>query len=509
MGVVAWARLALLCAGLVLVIAMLVTWALAAQQAAWRRADDDTADASLAQVTVGVASRVPFPAGFMWGVATSPFQNEGHNPWTTWSQWAATERVLDAPHQTCDSWKAFEHVDVPAAKWLGCTAFRLGVDWGRVEPERGRFNYAALRRYRGMLEALHSQGITPVLTLCHFSLPNWVPGWEAGDEMAPLFGRFVRAVMRHVGDLVTWFITLNEPQIDAVNTHLRGERWPGKKCVWATARAMRGMFLGHNAAVQAIRDHVPSAQISIAKNYVLARPASTRSPADLAMTAMVDAVYNNHFIRACLTGNFSLLGQTAKGTPGSLTFLGLNHYNHVSVHGLKADVQMTSNAPPGLSFQNPAMGWEMRPASLFTAMAESWKRFRLPIMVTEAGTADGHDAHRPSFLAKQLYSMANAAACGIPVLGYMHWTLFDSWEWCEGYSARFGLFSTDFEALRAAKAQQLPQEGLLKHAFRPRESAHAYRAIALAARGVRVDVTETDSQSDGHSAQKMGTKQAA
>jgi len=343
----------LLCGLVIAVLALAVAYAMAAQQARWDREDDNTADASLARVDASVAAKVRYPQGFLWGVATAPIQNEGHNPWTTWSQWAATDRVADAPLQTCNAWKTFESVDVPAAAWLGCNAFRLGVDWGRVEPQEGKFNHTALRRYRGMLLALREAGMEPVLTLCHFALPNWAPGWEAGEAMAARFGRFVRVVLQHMGDLVRWFITLNEPQIDAVNTHLRGERWPGKTCVWATVRAMRGMWLSHNEAARAIRAAVPDAHISIAKNYVLARPASTRNPADLAMAALVDAIYNNHFIKACVSGHFSLLGSTAKGDAGSLTFLGLNHYNHVSVHGLSADVRMESGAPEGLTFRAP------------------------------------------------------------------------------------------------------------------------------------------------------------
>ena len=477
----------LLCGLVIAVLALAVAYAMAAQQARWDREDDNTADASLARVDASVAAKVRYPQGFLWGVATAPIQNEGHNPWTTWSQWAATDRVADAPLQTCNAWKTFESVDVPAAAWLGCNAFRLGVDWGRVEPQEGKFNHTALRRYRGMLLALREAGMEPVLTLCHFALPNWAPGWEAGEAMAARFGRFVRVVLQHMGDLVRWFITLNEPQIDAVNTHLRGERWPGKTCVWATVRAMRGMWLAHNEAARAIRAAVPDAHISIAKNYVLARPASTRNPADLAMAALVDAIYNNHFIKACVSGHFSLLGYTAKGDAGSLTFLGLNHYNHVSVHGLSADVRMESGAPEGLSFRAPAMGWEMRPASLFTAVSEAWERFGLPILVTEAGTADGHDTHRPDFVARQLYGLANASAAGVPVLGYMHWTLLDSWEWCEGYAARFGMFASNFEALRAARAQGQSGAWMRANCFTPRRTAHEFRRIAHTARGVTLD----------------------
>jgi hypothetical protein len=170
---------------------------------------------------------------------------------------------------------------------------------------------------------------------------------------------------------------------------------------------------------------------------------------------------------------------------------------------------MESGAPEGLSFRAPAMGWEMRAASLFTAVTEAWQRFGLPIMVTEAGTADGHDAHRPAFIARQMYGLANAAAAGVPVLGYMHWTLFDSWEWCEGYAARFGLFATDFERLRAARAQGLDASWMRSHCFVPRGAAHDFRRIAHSARGITPATGLVPEWDESAALQELGTARNA
>ena len=54
---------------------------------------------------------------------------------------------------------------------MGTNAHRLSLEWSRIEPEPGRFDRAALDRYREILLAMHERGIEPMVTLHHFSNP--------------------------------------------------------------------------------------------------------------------------------------------------------------------------------------------------------------------------------------------------------------------------------------------------------------------------------------------------
>jgi len=431
--------------------------------------EDLVKDKMIRGVNSTAVTSLKWPKNFYFGVSTAAFQNEGFNPYSTWSMWSNTSHVRDSPVQACDSWHNFEAVDVPNARFMGCNSFRLSLDWARIEPQKGRFNQAAIARYVSMMRALKANGMEPVLTLVHFALPQWTCGWEDHEQMGADFRSFVAHVAPQLAPYVRYWITINEPVIDAINTHLLGTRWPGKKSFWACIRAMRGMWVAHNEAFNVIKGVDPNAEISIAKNTTVKRVLNPFSPIDHALKKALDYIYNYTFVEACVAGEFNLLGVQATGTPNSLTFLGVNFYNMVRVGVVNGapDIIMTSTETPKVN----SMGWEMRPASIFTALKTMWTRFKLPIMITEAGTPD--NSERSLYLHQQLYCVANAIHINIPIIGYMYWTLHDNYEWCESYMCRFGLFETDYEKLRFCIANKMDPA----QCFKPRPAALEYKNV--------------------------------
>src|SRR5439155_7665111 len=89
-------------------------------------------------------------------------------------------------------------------------------------------------------------------------------------------------------------------------------------------------------------------------------------------------------------------------------------------------------------------GWEIWPPGLADA-ATRIARLGVPVLVTEHGFADRADAFRPRALIESLVHLQRAITAGTNVIGYLHWSLVDNFEWAEGYSARFGLYRVDFE----------------------------------------------------------------
>ena len=78
------------------------------------------------------------------------------------------------------------------------------------------------------------------------------------------------------------------------------------------------------------------------------------------------------------------------------------------------------------------------------------------LYVTENGAAfddiveaDGaiHDEARQRYLADHLEQLHKAITDGIDVRGYFAWSLLDNFEWCHGYTKRFGLVHVDFDTL--------------------------------------------------------------
>ena len=91
------------------------------------------------------------------------------------------------------------------------------------------------------------------------------------------------------------------------------------------------------------------------------------------------------------------------------------------------------------------MKWDIYPEGIYHVIKEAYKKYTLPIVITENGIADAVDNKRPSYLRDHLFFIAKAIYEGVPVKGYYHWSLLDNFEWAHGFKPRFGLIAVDFE----------------------------------------------------------------
>ncbi len=110
----------------------------------------------------------------MFGVATSAYQVEGHIE-NDWAEWERAGKLKEA-HARCgkgvDHWNRYEE-DFGLARDVGASAFRMSLEWARIEPEQGRFDEAAIDGYRHRLLKMQEMGLKPVVTLHHFTHPTW------------------------------------------------------------------------------------------------------------------------------------------------------------------------------------------------------------------------------------------------------------------------------------------------------------------------------------------------
>jgi hypothetical protein len=178
------------------------------------------------------AAALSFPDGFLWGTATAAHQIEGGNVNNDWWQWEHNPNsgCADSSGDACDSFHRWpEDIDLVAAMGLG--AYRFSLEWSRIEPAEGEFSVAALDHYRRMCAGCLERGIAPVVTFHHFTTPLWLMargGWEAPD--APeCFARFVARATAHLGDLIGWACTINEPDVIGVMGYTMGMFPPGVK----------------------------------------------------------------------------------------------------------------------------------------------------------------------------------------------------------------------------------------------------------------------------------------
>ena len=420
-----------------------------------------------------------FPPNFLWGTATAPVQNEGSFRESSWWAWERRSGAIangDRSGIGCNWWANAE-ADFDLARSMGHNALRLGVEWSRIQPQENVIDEAALARYRQMLHGLRARGIEPMLTLHHFSDPMWFVrrgGWLHSAAPA-LFRRFVEVVVDALGDLVTLWVTINEPMVYVRDGFLDGTRPPGHRGLPNALRAARHLLLGHGQAYQAIHHRRSDAQVGIANHIAHFDPAEPDRAGDRAGASLLDWLFNGWKLAAQASGRiappYGLGALPQHVLVDSVDFLGLNYYSRIRVR----------YAPGG---RNEFVAWQMVPldetversdAGLDGFMGEIYPEgmgrallrlavYGKPIYITENGVADRSDRLRARFIVSHLAETKRAVAAGADVRGYFHWTLVDNFEWSEGWQWRFGLVELD----PATQAR------------RPRPSAAIYERICRA-----------------------------
>jgi beta-glucosidase len=394
-----------------------------------------------------------FPPGFLFGTATSATQVEGGCTNTDWWAFAREPgRVQrgDTPDRACEEWDRWP-ADFALQKSLKLNAYRLSIEWGRVEPRPGVFDMAALDRYRAMLGALVDAGIDPMVTLHHFSLPLWQSrrGGFLDRALPGLMERYALRVVEALGELCQRYVTINEPSVVSTFGYLFGLWPPGRYNLAKALQAQHNLLAAHLAMYRAIKARLGAAtQVGVAHHLRVFAPVRPGRWTDRAGASFLRWAFNDAFARALCEGTHygpfgAGLADEAKGTHD---FFGLNYYTRDLVRfdlRRPGDVFLPRRVVAGAEVND--LGWEVYPEGL-GQLLRSWSaRAGVPIYVTENGIADASDLQRPSFLVRHLAEIAQAIARGIDVRGYYHWSLLDNFEWAEGYSARFGLVAVDFQ----------------------------------------------------------------
>ena len=412
----------------------------------------DPAPAAQVPVMRPNAARFSFPPDFMWGAATSAHQVEGGNTNSDWAAWEAAGKVRTAAGLACDHYHRFRE-DFDLARNLGHRAHRFSLEWSRIEPRNGEFSEEALEHYHEVIEALHERGLEPVVTLLHYTIPRWLAehgGWEhAGMERH--FVRYVRRVVGVYGDRVRWWITLNEPVVQVFKGWLIGQWPPGRVGDYPRAlQVIRRMLRAHVLAYHAIHEQRRDAMVSIAKHCLALTPNQPHNPFDVVSTRTRDFLFNNLFIEALHTGRLTLPGRFFERLPfgHALDFIGINYYTRDFVRNTGYNLPGLVGASGTLENERKVgkrndLGWEVYPEGL-RYFLHTFRRYRLPLLITENGTPATDEDDRWGFIYLHLWEVMRAMSAGTPVIGYLYWSLLDNYEWADGYAPRFGLIGVNF-----------------------------------------------------------------
>jgi beta-glucosidase len=374
--------------------------------------------------------------------------NTVNNDWWAFEQRPGAIRNGHRVGSACDWWRNAE-ADFDRMAELAQNAHRLSVEWSRLEPEEGRVDDGAVRRYRQMLQGLRDRGIAPLLTLHHFTLPLWVArsgGWE-NPRIVAWMGRYARWCAGWFGDLVEDWIPINEPNLVVVLGYLLGRHPPGIRNPLRARRVVPHLLRAHAAAYRAIHAEHPAARVGTAHHLRLLEPARPHSLLDRAVAAAHSQFVNWMWldVLAWGEGRSALWSGRVEECAGTMDFVGINYYTADRIRAALGSPGTGCGRvvrPPGVALSDGGYG-ELRPDGLRWALAEAWRRYGLPLCVTENGLPDEDDDQRPGFLLDHVEAVRRAQRAGIPVWGYYHWSLVDNFEWAEGWTLKFGLIAVD------------------------------------------------------------------
>jgi beta-glucosidase len=414
---------------------------------------------AIASQASAVTRRAAFPRGFLWGAATAGHQVEGNN--TSSDLWVVENvrpTLFQQPSGDAINSFALWPKDLEMVRQLGLNSYRFSLEWSRIEPEEGLFSTAMLDHYRAIIGGCRDRGLTPVVTFNHFTVPRWFAakgGWTNPDAAA-LFGRYCERAAKALNAEIGYAATLNQPNMMRVMIGaLPAAMMAQVKSMNQAAGVATGSANFKNAMIPEPQD-VPKIEASLLAAHRLGREAIRAARGDLpvgmtlAVTdyqaagdpAMRDAKREEHY------GTWLDL---AKGDD----FVGVQNYTRL-VWGANGSL------PPPKGAQLNAMGMEVYAPSLAGAVRYVHARSGVPVLVTEHGVNTPDDTIRSQLIPSSLAYLQQAISEGVPVIGYIHWTLADNFEWIFGTSAHFGLCAVEKDTLRRI----------------PRPSAAALKSIA-------------------------------
>jgi beta-glucosidase len=399
-----------------------------------------------------------FPPGFLWGAATSAHQVEGNNSTSDWWEWEtdpAPKAPLAEPSGiACDHLNRYRE-DIALLASLGLNTYRFSVEWARIEPRAGEFNDAAIEHYSRIVDTCMDNGITPVVTLQHFTLPAWVAhagGW-LNPDMTEYFGRYTRKVVSRLRDRVPYFCTINEPG----NLITRGyigtfPTPPFVQELTAYDIAAAAVNAAHHRAREIIKEAFPSARVGMAHALQDWRSDNGGAPA----MAFAQKLHEDRFFSETADDDFigvqtyTIIEVNAPRLAGPVVAALLRSRRLTEAVALPLlrhrakDAAPTEGAVPADGRRRTQMGYLWAPEAVEVTtrrMASIYPGKEL--LITEHGVATEDDAERIEYIDAGLRAVHHMIADGVPISGYIHWSLMDNWEWWDGYRPKYGLIAVD------------------------------------------------------------------
>ncbi len=387
-----------------------------------------------------------FPKGFMWGASTAAHQVEGNN--LNADLWVLENlpntMFADRSGDAANSFELWP-VDLDLVKSLGLNTYRFGLEWARIEPDPGQFSNAMLDHYKAMIDGCRERGIYPVVTFNHFTTPRWFAernGWH-NPEAPQLFARFCDRAARHLAGGIGHALTLNEPNLAGLVAELLpGDLLAGDRALHDAAAKKLGVAKYTSGIALYIEDKRAYTANQVT-GHRLGREAIRAVRGDLpvgvSLAIIDDQSIGRNSVRDQMRERY--YGEWLRAAAKTCDFIGVQNYER-KIWNDKGLVPVAADARRNMA------GAEVWAGSLAGAVRYAWEATKLPVIVTEHGVNTTDDSMRAWLIPAALAELRKAMDEGVPVHGYLHWSLIDNFEWGFGYAPRFGLCALDRQTFR-------------------------------------------------------------
>lgn len=389
-----------------------------------------------------------FPKHFLWGAATAAHQVEGdnHNQWTVWELENAKAKAAQADFHLHDyptwgkikaeaktaenyvSGELADHYhrykeDFDLLEKMNMNAYRFSVEWSRIEPKEGTWNSEAIAHYKDYLEELRRRNIEPIVTLLHFTLPVWFAEMGGFEKRANVkyFVRFAEKIMSELGNSVRFIITINEPEVYGFESYYLQNWPPNKSSLFKVWRVGINQAVAHKKVAKALHSLNRRYKVGIAKNTVYFFPGDSAWVSRLSAN-LFQFFQDDYFIRKYIRHS---------------DFLGVNYYQSARLLGYRV------HNSEKLDYSD--VDWPVAPSDIEYALERLNRKYKKPLMITENGIADADDELREQWIKETIIGMQKALNSGVELIGYIHWSLMDNFEWAYGKWPRFGLVAIDYK----------------------------------------------------------------
>ena len=359
---------------------------------------------------------------FYWGSATAGFQVEGSNYDSNWLRYINRESKKDPtkvnPVKNATDFRHRYKEDLGNAAWMGLNTFRISMEWSRIEPKKGQWNWKEIHYYDDVIKTMRKHGMTPMITTVHYVYPGWVQDQGGFMNKTTLqdYQRFVNFLAKRYSGNGTMWITFNEPLV-----FFGHEVEIGNITRADMAPFMKNVQAAHKIAYNTIKKYDKRARIGSNEAYL----------------PFVTSAADQFFF---------------KPVEKELDFVGIDYYYTVALSNLSAIYGATSQFDK----------IDPQPEGIYFAIQHFSEAFPdKPVYIVENGIPS-YNGHRPDGFTKgdwlndTVFWIQRAVADGYPVVGYNYWSITDNYEWGQ-YDSRFGLYTVD--VLKDPALKRKPTDG--------------------------------------------------